>query len=73
MHLTDFHPKHPVFLGLALMLLVMLSMLVAAPDAGTLDFSLGGSSAPAGQPATTTPTPEPTWLTDPLASPLERW
>jgi len=69
-------PHHPLIAGLVALLAGLLVLLAAAPDLGTLDFSLGGGGAPTAEPAIpanpqVTAPPEPTWATDPLAPPLE--
>jgi hypothetical protein len=75
MHALPSHPKHPLLIGLLALLLALLVMAAAAPDLGTLDFSLGGGGDAASPPAVETAAPapagEPTWVGDPLRSPLE--
>lgn len=69
MHALPSHPRHPVLFGLLVLLVALLAMAAAAPELGTLDFSIGGGEAsPASAPAVTT---EPLWATDPLAPPVE--
>jgi hypothetical protein len=68
-------------LGFGMLLLMLVVMLAAAPDLGTLDFSIGGGGEPAA-PASDAPfslpvieqgpaPAEPTWVSDPLAAPLD--
>ena len=80
MHALPAHPKNPLVLGLLVLALALLVLAAAAPDLGTLEFSLGsgsgsetssGTSAAPTAPQGTTPA-EPTWVTDPLASPLQQ-
>lgn len=48
MHALPSHPKHPLALGLLVLLMALLVMAAAAPDLGRLELSLGGAaSAPA--------------------------
>jgi len=67
-------PSQPMLLALLAALLVFMLAAATAPDLGTLDLGLGGGGAPALAPAESAPLPagEPVWVTDPLASPLER-
>ena len=72
MHALPSHPRHPVLLGLLVLLLALVAMAAAAPELGTLDFSVGGGAEPS--PASTdAPGVEaaPTWATDPLAPPVD--
>jgi len=75
MHLIDFHPKQPLLIGLAVLLVAVLLMLASAPDVATLDFTLGGDGAVATAPeeSASTPSGKPAWATEPLRSPLENW
>ena len=74
MHALPSHPRHPLLFGLLALLLALLVMAAAAPDLGTLDLSLGGSS-PVAEPAPTAPAPvapgDPAWVADPLRPPVE--
>lgn len=79
MHAPFSHPRHPLVLGLFVLVFALLVMAAAAPDLGTLDFSIGGDTASTSQAPPAIPTnPEvtpaagPTWVSDPLAAPLEQ-
>ena len=67
MRWAPIHPRQLLALGLLTLALMLAMLLAAAPDPGTLDFSVGTSAE---APATPTTTGEPTWVTDPLAPPL---
>jgi hypothetical protein len=73
MHAFPSHPKHPLLFGLLVLCLALAFLAAAAPDLGTLDFSVGGE-APAPESRAVEPAApvEPTWVTDPLSPPLER-
>jgi hypothetical protein len=73
MHALPSYPRHPVLLGLIVLLVALLAMAAAAPELGTLDFSVrgGAESAPAAADARGVES-APTWATDPLAPPLEQ-
>ena len=68
MRWAPLHPRQMLALGLLVLAMALAAMLAAAPDLGTLDFSIGSSS----EQTTSAPpsTGEPTWVTDPLAPPL---
>ena len=76
MHALPSHPKNPLLLGALVLACALLLLAAAAPELGTLDFSIGGSEAsPApppelGEPRLT-PQPQPNWLTEPLTPPLQ--
>jgi len=74
------YSPHWLLLALGTLVLSLVLMLAAAPELGTLDFSIGGAgpetSAPAsGGTLSATPQvgapPEPAWATEPLAAPLD--
>ena len=75
MHALPSHPRSPFLLGLVVLAFALLAIAAAAPELGTLDFSLpagGGGAAdtvPAAQPQVTAP--EPAWTADPLAPPVD--
>ena len=77
MHALPSHPKHPLAFGLLVLLLALFAMAAAAPDLGTLDFSLGGGATPTTDAVSTgnglspTPAVEPTWVSEPLAPPVQ--
>ena len=70
MHALPSHPWTPLVLAIVAALLALI--VLAAPDLVSLDLSIG-SEAPPAQPVTASPPVEadPTWLRDPLASPIE--
>lgn len=73
MHALPSYPRHPVLFGLVVLLVALLALAAAAPELGTLDFSVGGGaeSSPASADAAGVE-PAPTWATDPLAPPVEQ-
>jgi hypothetical protein len=76
MHALPSHPGSPLVAGLIALALAMLAMLAAAPELGSLDFSIGGgevvtTDAPAPAPPVTADPAAPTWVTDPVAAPIE--
>ena len=76
MHALPSHPKNPLLLGVVVLVFALLAMLAAAPELGTLDFSIGGSGAtpevvPAEGGLSATPATEPNWVGEPLAPPLQ--
>lgn len=70
MHALPSHPFSLITLAVAAALAVVVLMLTAGLELGALDLSLGGGAADP-QPVTDTPPANPTWLHDPLASPIE--
>lgn len=72
MHALPSHPKHPLLVGLLVLALALLMLAAAAPELGTLDFSIGGAgeATPASTPAAPVD-PTPAWTTEPLAPPVE--
>lgn len=78
MHPLPSLPRHPLVAGLVALLVALILIAAAAPELGTIDFSIGGGSsadAPSVESIPTNPevteAPKPRWVTDPLASPLE--
>ncbi|HEX2084050.1 MAG TPA: hypothetical protein VHF89_00065 [Solirubrobacteraceae bacterium] len=77
MHALGSHPRHPVLTGLVILLMALAVMAAAAPELGTLDFSTGGGGGGTGAAApvsvgTLEPAPAtPSWVSEPLAPPLE--
>jgi hypothetical protein len=67
MRWAPIHPRQLLALGLLLLAVMLATMLAAAPDLSTLDFSIGGAAETSSAPSTG----QPTWVTDPLAPPLE--
>ena len=66
MRWAPIHPRQLLALGLLTLALALLTLLAAAPELGTLDFSIGGAAGTSSAPTSGTPT----WVTDPLAPPL---
>jgi hypothetical protein len=79
MHTLPSHPRHPLVAGAIALLVALMFLAAATPDLGTVDFSIfGGGTETTTQVEHSLPTsPElgppakPTWVTDPLASPLD--
>lgn len=77
MRWAPLHPRQMLAILAATLLTMLLLMLLAAPDLATLDFSLGSDAASSGSPTPLpdrvepTDAPAPTWVTDPLAPPLD--
>lgn len=70
MHLNPLHPRQLLLLGALTMLAALFVLAAAAPDLGTLDFSLGGG----GEAAPATPAAGASgasWAADPLVAPVE--
>jgi hypothetical protein len=74
------HPRQLLAIAVSTLALACMLMLAAATDLGTLDFSIGSSSHGSGStlspPTTTAPVEataprEPTWVSEPLAPPIE--
>ena len=70
MHALPSHPRHPLVAGLVAFLLALLALAAAAPELGTLDFSVGGGDASTPSAAPANPA-EATWTTDPLVPPVQ--
>ena len=70
MHALPSYPWSPSTIAIVAVLLAMLALAAAGLDAGALDITIGGSATDA-QPITDAPPADPTWLRDPLASPIE--
>jgi len=65
---------HPLLVGLGLLMLALLTLLAAAPDLSTLDFSLGRDGVTSLPPVVDAAAPaagEPAWVAEPLRTPGE--
>ena len=71
MRWAPLHPRQLITLGLLTLAMMLAMMLVAAPDLGSLDFSIGGTSSETAPVQAPTISGEPTWVNDPLAPPME--
>ena len=73
MHALPSYPRNPVLFGLIVLLVALLALAAAAPELGSLDFSVGAGAEPS--PASVDAPgvePAPAWAHDPLAPPLEQ-
>jgi hypothetical protein len=77
MHTLNFDPRQRLLVGLVALVAALVLMMVAASPLGQLDLGLdrgSGGTAPAAESTaapTATSSASPTWITDPLAPPLE--
>ena len=70
MRLAPLHPRQLLPIALATVALMLTVMIAATPELGTLDWSIGSGERTASPPAMTTG--EPSWVSDPLAPPVEQ-